>query len=353
MRFLRKLIGVVMIMVAVPALFVGGAGWLAGGHRDPNGAFTADLAPLRSSAPVVVVPDVADVLGRHRVGGMLTPGPLRVTVASSPSPVLLVVLPAEAARRYLDGVARTEVAAVGYAAGPQPVTTEDIAGTDTLARLPTTGVLTSGTDVVFDPSAQPGRLSLLIMRDDLTPGVAASLVVGIRPGWFDPATRGLLLGGGLLVVGGLLVLLWRSAREVTLVVEAERVANLVAEKIPRLAPHSDELAGFSPLRERREVWALPSSQDLTLEPVSDNASEVDEFESVWGKIDGVEDEMSDVVEYDEQSKDGIGRRFGNLLRRKSGGRHIAPSTVEQSNEDTPVSPRDRFQGESPYIYTAT
>ena len=46
MRFLRKLIGVVMIMVAVPALFVGGAGWLAGGHRDPNGAFTADLAPL-------------------------------------------------------------------------------------------------------------------------------------------------------------------------------------------------------------------------------------------------------------------------------------------------------------------
>jgi hypothetical protein len=248
---------------------------------------------------------------------------------------------AEAARRYLNGVARTEVAAVGYAAGPQPVTTEDIAGTDTLARLPETGVLTSGTDVVFDPSAQPGRLSLLIMRDDLTPGVAASLVVGIRPGWFDPATRGLLLGGGLLLVGGLLVLLWRSAREVTLVVEAERVADLVAEKMPRLAPHSDETV------------ALPSSQEPTWEPVSDYASEVDEFESVWGKIDGVEDEMSDVVERDEESKDGIGRRFGNLLRRKSGGRHAASSTVEESNEDTPVSPRDRFQGESPYIYTAT
>jgi hypothetical protein len=353
MRFLRKLIGLGMIMVAVPALLVGGAGWIAGGHRDPNGAFTADLAPVHSSGPVVVVPDVADVLGRHRVGGMLTPGRVRVTVASSQSPVLLVVMSADAARRYLDGVARTEVAAVGYAAGPQPVTTQDIAGTDTLARLPAAGVLTSGTDVVFDPSAQPGRLSLLIVRDDLTSGVAASLVVGIRPGWFEPASRGLLLGGGLLLVGGLAVLLWRSAREVTLVVEAERVADLVAEKMPRFAPHSDELAGFTPLREPREVWALPSSQDPTGEPGSVHTFEVDELQSAWGTIDGVEDEMSDMVERDEQSKDGIARRFGNLLRRRSGGRHIAPSTVEQSSEDKPVSPRDRFQGESPYIYTAT
>jgi hypothetical protein len=69
--------------------------------------------------------------------------------------------------------------------------------------------------------------------------------------------------------------------------------------------------------------------------------------------DGVEDEMSDLVERDEESKDGIARRFGNLLRRKSGGRHVASSTVEQSSEEAPVSPRDRFQGESPYIYTAT
>ena len=340
MRFLRKLIGVGMIMVAVPALLVGGAGWLAASHRDPNGAFTADLAPVHSSGPVVVVPDVADVLGRHRLGGMLTPGPVRVTVASSPSPVLLLVMSADAARRYLDGVARTEVASVGYAAGPQPVTTDDIAGTETLARLPVAGVLTSGTDVVFDPSAQSGRLSLLIVRNDLASAVAASLVVGIRPGWFDPASRGLLLGGGLLLVGGFVVLLWRSAHELTLVVEAERVADLVAKQMPRFPPHSDQ------------TRALASSHDLTEEMIPVPAFEFDEFESAVRSIDGVEDEMGDVVERDEQSKEGIGRRFGNLLRRRSG-RHEALSTVEEPAAEEPTSGRDRFEGESPYIYTAT
>ena len=65
--------------------------------------------------------------------------------------------------------------------------------------------------------------------------------------------------------------------------------------------------------------------------------------------------MSDVVERDEQSKDGIARRFGNLLRRRSGppGRHAASSTVDESTGERPTSPRDRFEGESPYIYTAT
>jgi hypothetical protein len=342
MRFLRKLIGLGMVMVGIPALLVGGAGWLAAGHRDPNGAFTAELAPLRGSGPVVVVPDVSDVLARHRAGGLLTPGPVRVTVVSSPSAVLLLVMPADVARQYLDGVARTEVAGVGYAAGPQPVTTEDIAGTDTLARLPAAGILASGTDVVFDPSA-PGRLSLLVVRDDLAPGVEASLVVGIRPGWLDPAARGLLLGGGLLLVGGLMVLFWRTARELTLVVEAQRLVDLVAAQAPRYPARPDDFG------------ALPSSHDLTGELVPVRTFKFDEFESVSGSIDGVEDEMSDVVERDEQSKEGIARRFGNLLRRRSGppGRHVAPSTVDESTGEEPTSPRDRFERESPYIYTAT
>jgi hypothetical protein len=105
--------------------------------------------------------------------------------------------------------------------------------------------------------------------------------------------------------------------------------------------------------------ALPSSHDLTGELVPVRAFEFDEFESVLVR-DGVEDEMSDVVERDEQSKEGIARRFGNLLRGRSGppGRHVAPSTVdgstvEESSGQAPTSPRDRFEGESPYIYTAT
>jgi hypothetical protein len=313
MRFLRKLIGLGMVIVGLPAFLVGGAGWFAGGHRDPNGAFTADLAPVRSAGPALVVPDVADLIARHRAGTLLTAGPVRVTVTASPVPVLLVVLTADTARRYLDGVARTEVAAVGFAAGPQPVTTEDIAGTDTLARLPTAGVLTTGRDVVFDPSSAQGRLSLLVLPEDLAPGVEASLVVGIRPGWLVPASRGLLLGGGLLLLGGLLALLWRTAA------------------------------------------TSRSSREPAGEPVSAPAFGVDELESVFGSIDEEEAGMSDVVERDEQSKEGIRGRWGNLLRRGAGthGRHVASSTVDSDEGSEDISARDRFHRESPYIHTAT
>ena len=65
--------------------------------------------------------------------------------------------------------------------------------------------------------------------------------------------------------------------------------------------------------------------------------------------------MSDVVERDEQSKEGIRGRWGNLLRRGAGthGRHVASSTVDQFEEESEDSARDRFYRESPYIETAT
>jgi hypothetical protein len=91
-------------------------------------------------------------------------------------------------------------------------------------------------------------------------------------------------------------------------------------------------------------------------PVSVFATEVDELESMSSSIEELEDEMSDVVERDEQSNEGNRGRWGNLLRRRSGGRHEASSTVEHDAstvEQEYRSARDRFQGESPYIYTAT
>jgi hypothetical protein len=66
--------------------------------------------------------------------------------------------------------------------------------------------------------------------------------------------------------------------------------------------------------------------------------------------------MSDMVERDEQSKEGIRGRWGNLLRRGAGthGRHVASSTVESSDEEMDeTSARERFYRESPYIETAT
>jgi hypothetical protein len=64
--------------------------------------------------------------------------------------------------------------------------------------------------------------------------------------------------------------------------------------------------------------------------------------------------MSDVVERDRQSKEGVRGRWGNLLRRGAGthGRHVASSTVELADEKVD-SARDRFNRESPYIETAT
>jgi hypothetical protein len=135
MRTLRPLAGLFFAAVGVPLLLITVAAWIVGMHRDADGAFTARLAPVHATGYAIVVPDLVGAVQRHGAGGLIGPGDLRVSVAS-PDRVLLAIAPTVEVSRYLDGVARTELAGVGYATGPQPVWSGHIPGTAPAHGLP-------------------------------------------------------------------------------------------------------------------------------------------------------------------------------------------------------------------------
>ena len=139
MRTLRTLIGVILVLVGVPALALAGAGWSAQRHAGPDGSFSAELGPVRSDGYAVTVPNVAEVLDRHVAATLLRSDRVRVTVRSATAAVLLWLVPTADLPRYLNGVARTELTAVGYSREAQPVQVADFAGTaspETLIQQP-------------------------------------------------------------------------------------------------------------------------------------------------------------------------------------------------------------------------
>src|SRR5687767_13711609 len=76
---------------------------------------------------------------------------------------------------------------------------------------------------------------LMIMSADAEPGFDATLSLGSYPGWLDPGTWWLLVGGLVAVVTGVGLLLWPvRRREVLLGVEAHRMvdfADRIAERL--------------------------------------------------------------------------------------------------------------------------
>ncbi|MFC4107540.1 hypothetical protein [Micromonospora zhanjiangensis] len=100
------------------------------------------------------------------------------------------------------------------------------------------------------------RLSLVVMRADARPGVAADLRVEARAGWLDPVAWG-LIAGGLLLVGLAAVLLIRPRlpREVVFVVEPRQVPTLAA----RLGVIAlDDIGRVPPRRRWRFAPAVPA-----------------------------------------------------------------------------------------------
>jgi hypothetical protein len=377
MRVLRTLVGLVLTALAVGLLLAGAAGLLTAGHRDGNGAFTAQLAPVHSEGFAVVVPDVAGLVGQHEAADRLSPGRLRVTVATSSEPLVLVLLPADAARRYLDDVPRTEITAVGFGTGVQPVGVADFDGTGEPAPLSGAGVLAMGPDLFWDtPGDRP--MALLVLRTDGERGIDAALTVGIRPGWLDAAVRGLLIGGtAVLLLGGAL-LLWPVPRETLVVVEARQVVDL-ADQFARLTaalpagpsdypgayPPGYPPDGYAPAGYPTMAYPPPTGyaptgsepagmrrapRDLTGELVPMPRRWPEDADADAGAVEGMPAVPQPPAPADPASLAAArAARWRELLDRHNGLSPVADpqwSTVDDESDDRP-------DGDSPYIYTAT
>jgi hypothetical protein len=241
-RSFRKVVGLVLVLIGFLALLAGGAGLLALRHRDAHGAFTTQLAPLHADGYAVEVPDANTTLGdigpTGLLGtGVLGTGRLQVTLRSTNASVLLGLAPSAQVGRYLAGVPRDQLVAVGFATGDAPVTEVPAAGIKVPAApgQQSFWLATGAATVSWQPSSTP--LSLVVIRTDGQPGLDVTLAVSRDAGWLQRWAIGLLVAGLAGLIGGV-ALLFVTAEPV-LVVEAHRMvafADRIADGLERIPP---------------------------------------------------------------------------------------------------------------------
>jgi hypothetical protein len=214
MRVLRSAAGLVLLVAGVAASLGGVAGWVIGDHRTGDGSFVAELAPVHTDGYAISVPDVSGLVARHGAGRLLGDGELRLTVRAD-RPVVVALVPAVEASRYLTGVERTEVVGVGFASGAQPVQTWDQVGGEPRSAIPRSSpwlVVGPGEPLALDlPSAQ--SMSLVVLRSDRDPDFTVTVTASLRPPSWGLATAMLLLVGGLGLCSGTALVLLRRPRD--------------------------------------------------------------------------------------------------------------------------------------------
>jgi hypothetical protein len=197
---------------------------------------------VQTAGYAVVVPDVAGVFSRHGVARLLGDGRLTINVRSTSADdtdlIVVALVPAGDATRYLAGTARTEVSAVGYTSGLQPVQSTEVPGAAPAGPAPwetaepVAGTVVRGgrlVTVALDlPTDDP--VALVIRRWDNVPGLSTTITVGFAPASWSAAAMVALIAGGLGTLAGLGLLAlrgpWIDAQELALGEADERRAPL-------------------------------------------------------------------------------------------------------------------------------
>jgi hypothetical protein len=240
----RVLAGLALVAGGVLALTAGTGAVLAGAllrtpvaNSDP--AFVATLAPVYSSGYLVVVPDIGDVVSQHGLGRLLGGGRLTLTVRSvrTSEPIVVSLVPAVDAARYVSGTARTEVVAVGYALGAQPVETLDRTGHPPVGpppweHAPAVGAYNATVALTVPTSA---ATALVVRRFDGQSGLTVAITAGLAPSSWGLSASVLLICGLLALLTGLALLLVRLPGLDVLHAEARAAVTLEAMREPSAA----------------------------------------------------------------------------------------------------------------------
>ncbi|MDG4829250.1 hypothetical protein O7627_08010 [Solwaraspora sp. WMMD1047] len=237
-RFVRATAGLLLLTIGLPMLLAGGGLWLAGRHRDAGGSFSASLERISSPGYAVVVSDLDALLRREAPFTRTGPNRLRITGRTGQSLAFLGIAPADAVARYLAPVPHARIERVRVTRGALPSRIEQVPADPPPSGGPAVGLAPPGDrtfwvshgDGVLDLAVSDLRdrgLSLVVMRPDGGPGLAADLRAELRPGWLDPGAVAALAAGALLMILGMAALAWPvRPREIVFVVEPSQVPVL-------------------------------------------------------------------------------------------------------------------------------
>lgn len=241
-RATRSIIGTVIVLVALPLLFVGGGLWFVAQHRGDGDAYTAVTERLQIDGYAVLAEDVDRLLRADLP--VARGGQTRLTVSArgSGGPLFLGIGPREAVRRYLAGTSHVRVDRVRPARGPLPVDASRVDGPGAPAGRPfeqpfwlatSTGLTRDGRiedSLSWTPaSVRDQELAFVVMNADASARLDVRLAMAMTPGWLVPAMWGFLVFGGTLLVLGALALAWPApATRTVYVVSPERLRQVMA-----------------------------------------------------------------------------------------------------------------------------
>lgn len=219
MRAVRVVVGLLALLVAVPALAAGGgAAWLSG-HDSPDGAFHAAIAPPKDPNRVLVVPDLDALLQRDVPYARVGTTTLRLSASSANTPAFIGVAAPDEVAAYLAGIRYTEVAQTIVGPGPVVLRTNrmDAPGRDPRDPLAQGFWLRQGLgSLSWNPQLDRGQhLALVVVLRDAPvagepalPSDAATLDVALSASWLGSASWGLLILGMVLLILAFVTLSW-------------------------------------------------------------------------------------------------------------------------------------------------
>ena len=253
-RTARSVIGTVIVLVALPLLFVGGGLWIVAQHRGDGEAYTAVTELVQTDGYAVLAEDV-DKLLRADIP-VARGGQTRLTVSASGDggPLFLGIGPRTAVRRYLASTSYARVDRIRPAKGPIPVDVAEISGPGAPAGRPfeqsfwlatSTGLTRDGRvedSLSWTPAAvRDQELAFVVMNADASTTLEVRLAVAMVPGWLVPAMWGFLVFGGTLLALGALALAWPApATRTVYVVEPKRLRQLMTGVLSDAGPQTVE-----------------------------------------------------------------------------------------------------------------
>ena len=235
MRTVRVVVGVVLLLLGVPALIVGGGLWYVMQHRD-GGGYTAALSKVTTDGYAVVVSDVDNLLRREAPFARSGRTTLQLTGYTGSGPAFIGLGRSADVATYLAGVPFDEVEQVRLARGPLPVATRPVAG-DTAPPAPphlqpfwlhSSGA--AGRPVEWSPAELRGEeLALVVMDPQARAPLTVELTASVRPQWLTSTAFGLVVLGTVLVLLGAVAAAWPGRNhQVVYVVSPAQVPEVAA-----------------------------------------------------------------------------------------------------------------------------
>ncbi|MFI5840162.1 hypothetical protein ACIA8K_10690 [Catenuloplanes sp. NPDC051500] len=231
MRIIRMIVGMLLLAAGLPILLAAGGLWTVAQHRDPGGAFRADLEQLDVPGQALIIEDLDGLLRRDAAFARTGRTELRITATAGDGPAFVGLAPATAATGYLQSARHSRFEHLALTNGPLPVRVSAVSGglTGDPGRQEFWTRSGEGSLAWTADEIRDRDLALVIMSADGRPAGPVTVTAELRPDWLTAATWGGLGAGLLLIIVGMAVLAWPSRpRELVYLVDPAQFPEVEA-----------------------------------------------------------------------------------------------------------------------------